>query len=119
MQTAISAKGIDAHFYLSKDAPRAIAFYTALLGTTPARGNDQYAEFDLGDHSTFGISMAPPDGWQPAGGVMFAVDDVNGALAHAVELGATVALNEDGATCTTAWCFDLDGNTFALHHRKG
>jgi len=48
MQSAISAKGIDAHFYLSKDAPRAIAFYSALLGTAPARGTDQYASSILG-----------------------------------------------------------------------
>jgi len=41
---------------------------------------------------------------------MFAFDNVNGALAHAVEFGATIALNEDGATCVTAWCFDPDGN---------
>ncbi len=40
--------------------------------------------------------MAPTDGWQPAGGVMFAFDDVEGALARAVELGAAVALKEDG-----------------------
>ncbi len=39
---------------------------------------------------------------------MFAFDNVNGALAHAVEFGATIALNEDGATCVTAWCFDPD-----------
>ncbi len=35
MQTGISAQGIDAHFYLSKDAPRAIAFYSALLADSP------------------------------------------------------------------------------------
>ena len=35
--------------------------------------------------------MAPTDGWHPAGGVMFAFNDVEGALARAVELGATVA----------------------------
>ncbi len=118
MQTTNIASGVDAHFYLSKDVPRAVTFYAALLGVDPARGDERYAEFDLGDESTFGISMAPAQGWQPAGGVMFAFDDVDAALAHAVDLGATVVVNEDGETCTTAWCFDPDGNTFALHHRK-
>ena len=49
---------------------------------------------------------------------MFAFDNVSGALAHAVQFGATVVFNEDDATSVTAWCFDPDGNTFALHHRK-
>jgi len=118
MQTATGATGIDAHFYLSKDVRLAVAFYAALLGVEPSRGNEQYAEFDLDDKSTFGVSMAPPDGWQPAGGVMFAFDDVSAGLARAVHLGATPILNEDGDACTTAWCFDPDGNSFALHHRK-
>jgi len=67
----------------------------------PARGNEQYAEFDLGDQCTFGISMAPP-----MVGSLVALRLLStmsmAQLAHAVELGATVALSEDGATCVTA-----------------
>ena len=119
--TKIRAKAIDAHYYLAKDLDRAIAFYRDVIGLEVAREfPGGTVEFDLADGNTFGISMLPEGMWYPGGGVMFAVDDMDAAVARLREEGITFFT--DGAmespVCHVAWCQDTEGNNFALHVRK-
>jgi predicted enzyme related to lactoylglutathione lyase len=119
-QTQIATRGIDAHFYLAKDFDRALAFYRDVLGLPVATQYPGAVEFELGDGSTFGISIMPDGRWYPGGGVMFSVDDVPEAVERLRAAG--IKLYTDGTldtpNCQVAWCEDPEGNNFAVHQRK-
>ncbi len=114
--------GIDAHHYLAKDLPRAVAFYRDVIGLRPSTDAawDHGTEFALDDGSTFGIFKMFDGSWYPSGGVMFAVDDVDAAAQSLRDAGVRFLTNGvlDTPNCRLAWCEDPEGNTFAIHQRK-
>jgi predicted enzyme related to lactoylglutathione lyase len=91
---------IDAHYSLAKDLDRAVAFYRDTLGLPIESEFPSGVEFVLADGSAFGIAKMPGDEWHQGGG------------------GSVFGEPMDYPVCTTAWCADPEGNTFALHHRK-
>ncbi len=119
----VTAAGVDAVYYMTKDFKRAQAFYETALGLKPewsqsGDGGD-WAEYALPDGSTFGLGYMPDSEFHSSGGVMFAVSDVARALEQAKQAGATVVFDVmDMPSCTMAWCVDTEGNSFGLHHRK-
>lgn len=117
--TAIKVSGIDIVAYLAKDPKRATAFYKDILGLKPLTEVPQGAEFELADGSTFGVWHMEDGEWHPSAGVMFAVDDVDAAVAHCKASGVTVSFGpEHMPHCDMAGCEDSEGNSFILHHRK-
>jgi predicted enzyme related to lactoylglutathione lyase len=75
------------------------------------------AEFTLSDGSTFGVWKAE-EGQEPAAAIMFAVGDVNAAIARARERGATVSEPMESEVCFMAFGNDPEGNGFIIHQRK-
>jgi predicted enzyme related to lactoylglutathione lyase len=120
---AVTAAGIDAVYYMTRDFNRARKFYEGVLGLKPARqqsneGND-WVEYELGDGSTFGLGHMSGEEFHGSGGAMFAVPDVKQALDLAKESGATVVWDVmEMPECSMAWAIDTEGNSFGLHHRK-
>lgn len=115
-------KGIDIVTYLAQDAERAKAFYRDVLGLNLSQDyGPQGAEFELSDGAAFGVWKMTDGSFRPAGGVMFAVDDLKSAVAEFKSRG--VPFEDDGAIEETPVCFmafatDPEGNTFILHQRK-
>ena len=121
-QSAITITGIDLSGYMVKDAARAIAFYRDVLGLEPVLvypGN-RGAEYELADGSTFGLwggggAVMP---FQPSNGILFAVDDFEGAVAAVKARGAAVLMQHETPVCYLAMISDTEGNIVTLHKRK-
>ncbi len=118
----VRIKGIDLSGYMVKDAPRAIAFYRDILGLEPARiyPENRGAEYDLPDGTTFGLwggsgKVMP---FQPSNGILFAVDDLDAALAALKSRGISVAMELETPNCRMAAINDTEGNLVFLHKRK-
>jgi predicted enzyme related to lactoylglutathione lyase len=115
---AIAATGFDFVMYLVAEMPRARAFYEAVLGLVPGElAFDQYVEYALPDGNTFAIGIAPEGRHSVGGGVMFAVPDVDAAVARVTAHGGTFIEKFGGTVCDAGWCSDPDGNTFGVHKR--
>ena len=111
--------GIDSHTYQIKNTPRAIAFYRDVLGLTPSFERPDGAEFELGDGSTFGLwNGGDRMPWQAGNGVMFAVEDFEGAVGTAKQRGAKVMMQTETPVCFMALVEDSEGNHILLHKRK-
>lgn len=112
--------GIDIHTYLVKDPARAIAFWRDTMGLRVAAEYDgQGAEFELPDGATFGLWKMDDGSWMPGHGIMFAVPDVEAAIAELKSKGVTVMDHvEDTPVCKMGFGEDSEGNRFILHHRK-
>jgi len=105
-----------------KDAPRAIAFYRDVLGIEPvivypdARG----AEYELPDGTTFGLwgggGRVMP--FQPSNGILFAVADLDAAVAEVKQRGIAVLMENETPVCRMAMINDTEGNIVTLHKRK-
>jgi len=112
MQTASARRGSTRISISRKMRPAQLRFIPFCLGQPPL------AETTSTPSSISGIKGRSEFQWRPlmVGSPLVALCSPSATsrahLLRAVELGATVALKEDGATCTTAWCFDRDGNTF-------
>ena len=114
----IRATGIDCVCYLAKDFKRAMNFYTEVLGLRATQESDNWAEFELPDGAAFALGHMP-DRWYPAGGTMFAVPDIEAALARVRASGVTIYSEiNDSPVCRMVWCADTEGNNFALHQRR-
>lgn len=119
----VTAAGIDAVYYMTRDIKRARNFYEGVLGLKPnaeqsGEGGD-FIEYELSDGSTFGLGYLPDTPFNPSGGVLFSVADVARALESAKSAGASVLMETfEMPGCTMAWCVDTEGNSFMLHHRK-
>jgi predicted enzyme related to lactoylglutathione lyase len=122
MATATSVKvtGIDIHCYLAKDARRATNFYKDVLGLVPSWEEDQGAEFELGDGSTFGVWKMSDGSWHPSAGVFFAVSDLKETVAHLKHKGVKFIDPEifESNVCHMIGAEDTEGNSFILHQRK-
>lgn len=121
-QHPFSVTGLDLSAYMVKDAARAIAFYRDVLGLEPVTvyPNDQGAEYELADGTTFGLwagggGMIP---FQPGNGILFAVDDLNAAVAAVKARGIPVIMEHETPVCFMAMIQDTEGNSVTLHKRK-
>jgi predicted enzyme related to lactoylglutathione lyase len=90
--------GIDLFGYLTGDAARAIAFYR--------------------DGSTFGVWKFDEGGKTSGATAMFAVGDINAAVAKFRERGATLSDPIESPVCFMSFGEDPDGNGIVIHHRK-
>jgi predicted enzyme related to lactoylglutathione lyase len=118
-QAGIKFTGVDIHAYLVKDAKRAIAFYRDVLGLVPDEESEDGAEFTLADGTTFGVwdpKGAVP--WQKGNGVMFAVEDMDSALAFVRSKGAKFEDAMETGACWMSVGEDTEGNQVILHKRK-
>ncbi|MBV8205076.1 MAG: VOC family protein [Candidatus Eremiobacteraeota bacterium] len=118
--TSIKITGIDIHCYLVKDPQRAIAFYRETLGLTPSWEEEQGAEFELADGTTFGVWKMSDGSWHPSAGVFFAVPDLKEAIAQLRARGVKFEHPEpfESNVCHMIGAEDSEGNTFMLHQRK-
>ncbi len=116
--TAIT--GVDIFGPPSRDAARLIAFYRDALGITPTAldPSGRAAEFELADGTTFGIwqpeEMPPSTGYS----ALFAVGDINAAVARFHKQGATLGDVFETSVCFMSLGQDPDGNQFGIHQRK-
>jgi predicted enzyme related to lactoylglutathione lyase len=122
VKAPLAIRGIDLHGYMCKDAERAIAFYRDLFGLEPSMvyPEGRGAEFELPDGSTFGLwggggKVMP---FQPSNGILFAVDDLQAAIAAVTARGLAVHYQTETPNCTMAMINDSEGNILTLHQRK-
>lgn len=117
---ATKIKGMDASYYTVKDLKRATKFYNDLLKMTPTLTfGENVTEYTFPNGETFGLYQT--EDWTPHGGVLFAVDDIQSAVAEHKARG--VKFDGDGHIENTPVCFmafgeDSEGNNFILHQRK-
>lgn len=119
--TTQKAKAVDAAYYTVKDLDKQTRFYTELLGFAPTSAvPDFVSEWTFPGGSTFGLHKSD-SGISAGSGVMFAVDDVQAAVAacqaRGVEFGDGGKI-EDTPVCHMAFGVDPEGLGFILHRRK-
>ena len=114
--------GMDLSGYMVKDGRRAIEFYRQVLGLEPnlTYPNDRGAEYELADGTTFGLfggggAVMP---FQPGNGILFAVDDLDAAVAAVKARGIAVHMERETPNCFMAMFNDTEGNSIFLHKRK-
>lgn len=114
--------GMDLSGYMVKDAARAIAFYRDVLGLEPVMvySGNRGAEYELPDGTTFGLwggggAVMP---FQPSNGILFAVDDLDAAVAAMKARGVPVVMERETPVCFIAVIHDTEGNSVFLHKRK-
>ncbi len=113
---------MDLSGYMVKDASRAIAFYRDVLGLEPVKvyPDNKGAEYEFADGTTFGLwggggNVMP---FQPSNGILFAVDDLDGAVAAIKARGIPVLMETETPVCFIAMFSDTEGNSVFLHKRK-
>ena len=112
---------MDLSGYMAKDVPRAIAFYRDVLGLEPTKvfPDNHGAEYELPDGTTFGLwgggGMMP---FQPSNGILFAVDDLDAAVAAVKARGIPILMEHESPVCFMAMINDTEGNSVVLHKRK-
>ncbi|GAC1389196.1 MAG: hypothetical protein NVSMB31_04850 [Vulcanimicrobiaceae bacterium] len=121
-QQTFRVTGMDLSGYMVKDAERAIAFYRDVLGLEPVTvyPDNRGAEYELPDGTTFGLwggggKIMP---FQPSNGILFAVDDLDAAVASLRERGIPVIMQNETPVCTMAMIHDTEGNLVTFHKRK-
>jgi predicted enzyme related to lactoylglutathione lyase len=114
--------GMDLSGYMCKDGARAIAFYRDVLGLEPVKlyPENRGAEYELPDGTTFGLfggggKVMP---FQPGNGILFAVDDLDSAVATLKARGIPVVMEIKTPVCNMAMINDTEGNSVFLHKRK-
>jgi predicted enzyme related to lactoylglutathione lyase len=111
--------GIDTHVYTVKDFDRALAFYTGLIGHAPATSvAGGWAEWELADGSAFAIGKHPNFPFQVGNTVMFAVPDIDEAIALVTTLGGKAEPPGESPVCNMSFGEDTEGNEIVLHRRK-
>ncbi len=116
---AATITGIDLAGYLTEDPKRAIAFYRDQLGMEPTEIDEQGrgAEFTLSDGSTFGVWKLD-EGPSKGAMIMFAVADINAAVAAFRAKGVRLGDPDETDVCFMAFGADPDGNGIVVHQRK-
>ncbi len=120
-QRPFTVTGLDLSAYMVKDAARAIAFYREVLGLEPTTTypNDAGAEYEFSDGTAFGLwNPGTTMSFQPASGVLFAVDDLDAAVAAIKTRNVPVLMEHETAVCWMAMIQDTEGNSVVLHKRK-
>jgi predicted enzyme related to lactoylglutathione lyase len=107
---------------MAKDAARAIAFYSDVLGLElqSLAPDNSGGEFELADGSTFGLWVSSDAAvpFQPSNGVLFAVDDLEGAVTALEARGIAIVTRLETPVCNMALINDTEGNIVTLHKRK-
>jgi predicted enzyme related to lactoylglutathione lyase len=121
-QRSFAVTGMDLSGYMVKDTRRAIGFYRDVLGLEPVRvyPDDRGAEYELADGTTFGLwggggAVMP---FQPSNGILFAVDDLDAAVAAMKARGIPIHMEHETPVCFMAMISDSEGNSIVLHKRK-
>lgn len=121
-QPSFKITGMDLSGYMVKDAARAIAFYREVLGLEPVLiyPQNRGAEYEFPDGTTFGLwgggeAVMP---FQPSNGILFAVDDFDGAVRAVQERGIPVLMEHETPVCYLAMINDTEGNIVTFHKRK-
>jgi predicted enzyme related to lactoylglutathione lyase len=120
-QLSFKVTGLDLSAYMVKDAARAIEFYRDVLGLEPTKvyPENNGAEYEFSDGTTFGLwsggGMMP---FQPSNGNLFAVDDIDAAVAAVKSRGLQVVMEHETDVCFLAMIMDTEGNSVTLHKRK-
>jgi predicted enzyme related to lactoylglutathione lyase len=99
---------------------RLVAFYRDALGMTPTALDEsgRGAEFTLADGTAFGV-WQPDEAPSASGyGALFAVTDINAAVARFRGQGATLSDPLETPVCFMSFGKDPDGNEFGIHQRK-
>jgi len=117
--------GLDIFGPATPNGKRLVAFYRDALGMTPTGSSEnptedhESAEFELADGATFGVYQ-PPEGAEAGKGygALFAVGDIQAAVAHFRANGATLQDPFETPVCFMSFGKDPDGNEFAIHQRK-
>jgi predicted enzyme related to lactoylglutathione lyase len=112
--------GVDIFGPATTDAKRLIAFYRDVLGLVPTAIDDEQtgAEFELADGTTFGV-WEPGEAKSGAGySALFAVADINAAVARFRAAGAELSDPFETPVCFMSLGKDPDGNEFGVHQRK-
>lgn len=114
-------RGIDATYYTVSDINTVSAFYSKILGEPTTSWEGRLVEWELADNSAFGLYGTPAKPMHRSGSVMFAVDDLDDAIAELrgkeIRLEGDGAISE-GAHCRMAFGQDPEGNQFILHQRR-
>lgn len=120
--SAFAITGMDLSGYMCKDGARAIAFYRDVLGLSPVKvyPDNRGAEYELPDGTTFGLfggggKVMP---FQPGNGILFAVDDLDAAVADLKVRGIPIVMELETPNCRMAMINDSEGNSVFLHKRK-
>jgi predicted enzyme related to lactoylglutathione lyase len=121
-QGSFAVTGMDLSGYMVQDARRAIGFYRDVLGLEPSRvyPDERGAEYELPDGTTFGLwggggAVMP---FQPSNGILFAVDDLDAAVAALKARGIPIHMEHETPVCFMAMISDSEGNSITLHKRK-
>lgn len=120
-QRPFAVKGMDISAFMCEDGARAIAWYRDVLGLEPALvyPNNRGAEYELPDGTTFGLfggGGAMP--FQPNNGILFAVDDFDGAVAWLKQRAIPLIFERETPNCFMVAVNDSEGNSVFLHKRK-
>jgi predicted enzyme related to lactoylglutathione lyase len=112
--------GMDLAAYYVSDPQRAIAFYRDVIGITPTDLDEEGrgAEFTLADGTTFGVWRPGDEGPFVGGAVMFAVGDIDAAVAQLRERNVAISDPIASPVCRMAFCQDPDGNPIIIHQRN-
>jgi len=119
---ATKVKGVDAGYYMVKDLGRATKFYNDFLGMEPTLTvPDTVSEYTFAGGETFGLYKASDGEYYQGHGTLFAVDDINAAVADYKARG--IQFDDDGKidespVCWMAFAQDTEGNRFIVHQRK-
>jgi predicted enzyme related to lactoylglutathione lyase len=119
---ATKVKGVDAAYYMVKDLERATKFYNDFLGMEPTMTvPGLVAEWTFAADETFGIYKSPEGDWHSGHGMLFAVEDINSAVADYKKRG--IKFDDDGKidespVCWMAFAEDTEGNRLIVHQRK-
>lgn len=122
MKPSYRITGMDFSGYMVQDAQRAIAFYRDVIGLEPSRlyPEERGGEYDLADGTTFGLwgggGRVMP--FQPSNGILFAVDDYQGAVADLEARGIPIVMEIETPVCFMTMINDSEGNIVTLHQRK-
>jgi len=116
-------EGIDFVSLPVTNMARAKAFYQDKLGLKQSSGSDQWAEFDLGDGPALalvdGAAYGMPADPVVAGSVAIAVRDFEAMVESLKSQGHLKQDAFESPVCHGAFVVDSEGNSVALHRRKG
>jgi predicted enzyme related to lactoylglutathione lyase len=119
---SVKLSGMDLSGYMVKDAARAIAFYRDVFALEPVTvyPDNRGAEYVFPDGTTFGLwggggAVMP---FQPSNGILFAVDDIDIALAALKARNIPILMQRETPVCRMAMINDTEGNLVTLHKRK-
>jgi predicted enzyme related to lactoylglutathione lyase len=114
--------GMDLSGYMCQDGERAITWYRDVLGLEPVLvyPDNRGAEYELPDGTTFGLwggggKVMP---FQASNGILFAVDDLDAAIADLKGRGIDVIRELQTPNCRMAMLNDSEGNLVFLHKRS-